>query len=36
VVAQVLQKDDQLSTAIEQMKAAQDAVTNAGHLIQLS
>jgi conjugative relaxase-like TrwC/TraI family protein len=36
VVAQVLHKDDPLGTAIEQMKAAQDLTTNAGHLIQLS
>ena len=36
VVAQVLHKDDPLGTAIEQMAAAQDSVTNAGHLIQLT
>ena len=36
VIAQVLHKDDPLGTAIEQMKAAQDAVTNIGHLIQLT
>ena len=36
VVAQVLHKDEPLGTAIEQMAAAQDSVTNAGHLIQLT
>ena len=36
VIAQVLAKDDPLGTAVEQMKAAQDYVTNAGHLITIS
>jgi conjugative relaxase-like TrwC/TraI family protein len=36
VMAQVLAKDDPLGTALEQMKAAQDSVTNAGHLITIS
>ena len=36
VVAQVLHKDDPLGTALEHMQAAQDSVTNAGHLIQLT
>ena len=36
VMAQVLAKDDPLGTALEQMKAAQDYVTNAGHLITIT
>ena len=35
VVAQVLHKDDPLGTALEQLQAAQDSVTNGGHLFQL-
>jgi conjugative relaxase-like TrwC/TraI family protein len=36
VMAQVLAKDDPLRTALEEMKAAQDYATNAGHLITIS
>ena len=36
VMAQVLAKDDPLGTALEQVKAAQDYVTNAGHLITIT
>ena len=36
VMAQVLAKDDPLGTALEQMKAAQDYATSAGHLITIS
>lgn len=35
IIARVLHKDDPLGAAIEQMKAAQDVVTNGGHLFQL-
>ena len=36
VLAQVMHQDDPERTALEQMQAAQDFVTNTGHLLQLS